>query len=169
MYTSLSNPLSLSFSLSLSLSRSLALSLSLSFLQATACSLFASGFGDSVSHLLTDDAATALWASRGVAVVVVVALLVVNLAGVLWVVRLQLVLLFLLLVRSVRVRRGSCNTVLHLGVYFCFRCSLFFLPRLFLLLLFGQRPRRGPEGTLVLCNRGNFVCPSVRPSVRPPL
>ena len=24
--------------------------------------------------------------------------------------------------------------------------------------LFGQRPRRGPEGTLVLCNRGKCVC-----------
>ena len=33
--------------------------------------------------------------------------------------------------------------------------------------VFGQRPRRGPEGTLVLCNRGNFVCPSVRLSVCP--
>ena len=31
------------------------------------------------------------------------------------------------------------------------------------LLLFGQRPRRGPEGTLVLCNRGDFVCPYVPP------
>ena len=33
--------------------------------------------------------------------------------------------------------------------------------------LFGQRPRRGPEGTLVLCNRGYFLRPSVRTSVPP--
>ena len=31
---------------------------------------------------------------------------------------------------------------------------------------FGQRPRRGPEGTLVLCIRGNCVRPSVRTYVR---
>ena len=31
--------------------------------------------------------------------------------------------------------------------------------------LFEQRPWRGPEGTLDLCNMGKFVHPSVRPSV----
>ena len=35
-------------------------------------------------------------------------------------------------------------------------------------ILFGQRPRRGPEGTLVLCNRGNLVHSSVRTYIRPP-
>ena len=39
----------------------------------------------------------------------------------------------------------------------------------FYLEVFGQRPRRGPEGTLVLYNRGKFVRTYVRTSVRPPL
>ena len=34
--------------------------------------------------------------------------------------------------------------------------------------LFGQRPRRGPQGTLVLYNRGNFVRTSVCPLIHPP-
>ena len=38
----------------------------------------------------------------------------------------------------------------------------------FFISLFGQRPRRGPEGTLVLYNRGNLcVRPSVDTSVPP--
>ena len=34
-------------------------------------------------------------------------------------------------------------------------------------LVFGQRPRRVQEGTLVLCNRGKFVHTYVRTYVRP--
>ena len=50
--------------------------------------------------------------------------------------------------------------ILPFVFFFCFQYFLLsFHP------VFGQRPQRGPEGTLVLCNRGNFV----RTSVRPPL
>ena len=34
------------------------------------------------------------------------------------------------------------------------------------LTLFRQQPRRGQEGTLILCNEGNFVNPYVRMYVR---
>ena len=54
----------------------------------------------------------------------------------------------------------TCFWLLACSYSHSFSSFFVFLPP-----FFGQRPRRGPEGTLVLCTRGNFVRTSVRPYV----
>lgn len=63
------------------------------FAQAVACSLSVMGFGESIMALIGTDNK---WIAKGIAILVVVLLLGINIAGVKWVIRLQLVLLFLL-------------------------------------------------------------------------
>ena len=56
--------------------------------------MYITGFAESVSDLLS---LRNIWAVRGISVAVLLALLGINLAGVKWIIRLQLLLLLLLL------------------------------------------------------------------------
>lgn len=66
--------------------------------------MYITGFAESVSDLLSF---RSIWAVRGMSVVVLLALLGINLAGVKWIIRLQLLLLFLLAVSTLDFVVGS--------------------------------------------------------------
>ena len=63
------------------------------FFQAVACALYCTGFGESVAELLNWNNT---WAVRGVGIGVIMLLLAVIIAGVKWVVKMQLLLLAIL-------------------------------------------------------------------------
>lgn len=68
-----------------------------SFGLCVVCALYCTGFAESVTHSLQIDN---VWATRGVACGTLALLLAINLAGVKWVIRLQLVLLVVLLIST---------------------------------------------------------------------
>ncbi|XP_006154621.1 solute carrier family 12 member 8 [Tupaia chinensis] len=74
------------------------------FGQCVAGAMYITGFAESISDLL---GLRSIWAVRGISVVVLLALLGINLAGVKWIIRLQLLLLFLLAVSTLDVVVGS--------------------------------------------------------------
>lgn len=74
--------------------------------QAIGNALCATGFGESISGLLSE-AEPNPWVERGVAGIVIVALTLINLAGVKWVIRLQFALLVILLLGAVDFGVGS--------------------------------------------------------------
>uniref|UniRef100_A0A8C0HVG3 Solute carrier family 12 member 8 n=1 Tax=Balaenoptera musculus TaxID=9771 RepID=A0A8C0HVG3_BALMU len=74
------------------------------FGQCVAGAMYITGFAESISDLLS---LRSLWAVRGVSVVVLLALLGINLAGVKWIIRLQLLLLLLLAVSTLDFVVGS--------------------------------------------------------------
>lgn len=73
-------------------------------LQCVAGAMYITGFAESISDLLNF---TNIWAIRGISLVVLLALLGINLAGVKWIIRLQLLLLFLLAVSTLDFVIGS--------------------------------------------------------------
>lgn len=72
--------------------------------QCVAGAMYITGFAESISDLLS---LRNIWAVRGISVVVLLALLGINLAGVKWIIRLQLLLLFLLAVSTLDFVVGS--------------------------------------------------------------
>lgn len=66
--------------------------------------MYITGFAESISDLLS---LRSIWAVRGISVAVHLALLGINLAGVKWIIRLQLLLLFLLAVSTLDFVVGS--------------------------------------------------------------
>ncbi|KAM4887455.1 solute carrier family 12 member 8 [Thomomys bottae] len=74
------------------------------FGQCVAGAMYITGFAESISDLL---GLRNIWAVRGISVAVLVALLGINLAGVKWIIRLQLLLLFLLAVSTLDFVVGS--------------------------------------------------------------
>ncbi|CAD5110686.1 DgyrCDS61 [Dimorphilus gyrociliatus] len=74
------------------------------FGQAVACSLYVVGFGESIAALFNNHNE---WVSRGIAIGVVFLLLGINVAGVKWVIRLQLLLLTILFVAVLDFLVGS--------------------------------------------------------------
>uniref|UniRef100_A0A8P0T732 Solute carrier family 12 member 8 n=1 Tax=Canis lupus familiaris TaxID=9615 RepID=A0A8P0T732_CANLF len=74
------------------------------FGQCVAGAMYITGFAESISDLLS---LRSIWAVRGISVVVLLALLGINLAGVKWIIRLQLLLLFLLAVSTLDFVVGS--------------------------------------------------------------
>ncbi|XP_045396058.1 solute carrier family 12 member 8 isoform X1 [Lemur catta] len=74
------------------------------FGQCVAGAMYITGFAESISDLL---GLRNIWAVRGISVVVLLALLGINLAGVKWIIRLQLLLLFLLAVSTLDFVVGS--------------------------------------------------------------
>ncbi|XP_058411939.1 solute carrier family 12 member 8 isoform X3 [Diceros bicornis minor] len=74
------------------------------FGQCVAGAMYITGFAESISDLLS---LRNIWAVRGISVVVLLALLGINLAGVMWIIRLQLLLLFLLAVSTLDFVVGS--------------------------------------------------------------
>ncbi|XP_013928896.1 PREDICTED: solute carrier family 12 member 8 [Thamnophis sirtalis] len=74
------------------------------FGQCVAGAMYITGFAESISGLLNF---TNIWAIRGISLVVLLALLGINLAGVKWIIRLQLLLLFLLAVSTLDFVIGS--------------------------------------------------------------
>ncbi|XP_068402683.1 solute carrier family 12 member 8 isoform X3 [Eschrichtius robustus] len=74
------------------------------WLVCVAGAMYITGFAESISDLLS---LRNLWAVRGVSVVVLLALLGINLAGVKWIIRLQLLLLLLLAVSTLDFVVGS--------------------------------------------------------------
>ncbi|XP_053420376.1 solute carrier family 12 member 8 isoform X2 [Nycticebus coucang] len=74
------------------------------FGQCVAGAMYITGFAESISDLL---GLGNIWAVRGISVVVLLALLGINLAGVKWIIRLQLLLLFLLAVSTLDFVVGS--------------------------------------------------------------
>ncbi|XP_073087603.1 solute carrier family 12 member 8 isoform X3 [Manis javanica] len=74
------------------------------FGQCVAGAMYITGFAESISDLLS---LRNIWAVRGISVVVLLALLGINLAGVKWIIRLQLLLLFLLAVSTLDFVVGS--------------------------------------------------------------
>ncbi|CAH1776028.1 unnamed protein product [Owenia fusiformis] len=74
------------------------------FGQAVSCSLYCMGFGESISALINQDNP---WVSRGIAAGVVFLLLGINVAGVKWVIRLQLLLLMVLFIAAMDFLVGS--------------------------------------------------------------
>lgn len=79
--------------------------------------MYITGFAESISDLL---GLGNIWAVRGISVAVLLALLGINLAGVKWIIRLQLLLLFLLAVSTLDFVVGSFT---HLDPGRPFRCS----------------------------------------------
>uniref|UniRef100_A0A4W4FGA3 Amino acid permease/ SLC12A domain-containing protein n=1 Tax=Electrophorus electricus TaxID=8005 RepID=A0A4W4FGA3_ELEEL len=67
------------------------------FGQCVAGAMYVTGFAESIAELLTVES---VWAVRGISVAVLLALLGINLAGVKWIIRLQLVLLAILAVST---------------------------------------------------------------------
>ncbi|XP_077991345.1 solute carrier family 12 member 8-like isoform X2 [Glandiceps talaboti] len=65
-----------------------------SFGQTVACALYCTGFGESISETFGWEGNT--WAVRGIGIATILLLLAINIAGVRWVVKLQLVLLAIL-------------------------------------------------------------------------
>ncbi|KAK6177869.1 hypothetical protein SNE40_012745 [Patella caerulea] len=74
------------------------------FAQAVSCSLSVMGFGESVMELIGQ---TNPWIARGIAFGVVILLMGINVAGVKWVIRLQLVLLLVLFLSAMDLVVGS--------------------------------------------------------------
>ncbi|XP_075413280.1 solute carrier family 12 member 8 [Tenrec ecaudatus] len=74
------------------------------FGQCVAGAMYITGFSESISDLL---GLRNIWAVRGISVAVLLALLGINLAGVKWIIRLQLLLLFLLAVSTLDFVVGS--------------------------------------------------------------
>ncbi|XP_031219582.1 solute carrier family 12 member 8 isoform X2 [Mastomys coucha] len=74
------------------------------FGQCVAGAMYITGFAESISDLL---GLRNIWAVRGISVAVLLALLGINLAGVKWIIRLQLLLLFLLAVSTLDFVVGS--------------------------------------------------------------
>ncbi|XP_066097559.1 solute carrier family 12 member 8 isoform X4 [Saccopteryx bilineata] len=74
------------------------------FGQCVAGAMYITGFAESISDLL---GFRSIWAVRGISVVVLLALLGINLAGVKWIIRLQLLLLLLLAVSTLDFVVGS--------------------------------------------------------------
>ncbi|XP_048202757.1 solute carrier family 12 member 8 [Perognathus longimembris pacificus] len=74
------------------------------FGQCVAGAMYITGFAESISDLLS---LRNIWAVRGISVAVLLALLGINLAGVKWIIRLQLLLLFLLAVSTLDFVVGS--------------------------------------------------------------
>ncbi|XP_063144830.1 solute carrier family 12 member 8 isoform X3 [Candoia aspera] len=74
------------------------------FGQCVAGAMYITGFAESISDLLSF---SNIWAVRGISLVVLLALLGINLAGVKWIIRLQLLLLFLLAVSTLDFVIGS--------------------------------------------------------------
>ncbi|XP_037671397.1 solute carrier family 12 member 8 [Choloepus didactylus] len=74
------------------------------FGQCVAGAMYITGFAESISDLL---GLRTIWAVRGISVAVLLALLGINLAGVKWIIRLQLLLLFLLAVSTLDFVVGS--------------------------------------------------------------
>nr|XP_010591200.2 solute carrier family 12 member 8 [Loxodonta africana] len=74
------------------------------FGQCVAGAMYITGFAESVSDLL---GLRNIWAVRGISILVLLALLGINLAGVKWIIRLQLLLLFLLAVSTLDFVVGS--------------------------------------------------------------
>lgn len=74
------------------------------FAQSVSCSLSVLGFGESIMTLLGHDNQ---WIARGIAFGVVLLLLGINIAGVKWVIRLQLVLLLILFLSAMDLIVGS--------------------------------------------------------------
>ena len=77
------------------------------FGMAVACSLYTVGFGESVTAMITSDKDKAQWLARVIAAAVVLVLLCINMAGVKWVIRLQLLLLVVLLIAVLDFLVGS--------------------------------------------------------------
>ncbi|OAF65655.1 Solute carrier family 12 member 8, partial [Intoshia linei] len=75
------------------------------FGQAVACSLYMIGFGDSM--ILIIENLNNIWISKCISILVVILLLAINLAGVKWVIRLQLSLLLILIMASIDFILGS--------------------------------------------------------------
>ena len=73
-------------------------------LQAVGCALYVTGFGESMARLVGLDSP---WAERGFAGAAVLALGVINIAGVKWVVKLQFALLIVLLLAGLDFAVGS--------------------------------------------------------------
>ncbi|KAH0621325.1 hypothetical protein JD844_022478 [Phrynosoma platyrhinos] len=84
------------------------------FGQCVAGAMYITGFAESISDLLSF---SNIWAIRGISLVVLLGLLGINLAGVKWIIRLQLLLLFLLAVSTLDFVIGSF-THLDPGKYF---------------------------------------------------
>ncbi|XP_062829278.1 solute carrier family 12 member 8 isoform X1 [Anolis carolinensis] len=74
------------------------------FGQCVAGAMYITGFAESISDLLSF---SNIWAIRGISLVVLLGLLGINLAGVKWIIRLQLLLLFLLAVSTLDFVIGS--------------------------------------------------------------
>lgn len=72
--------------------------------QCVAGAMYITGFAESISDLLS---LRNIWAVRGISVAVLLALLGINLAGVKWIIRLQLLLLLLLAVSTLDFVLGS--------------------------------------------------------------
>lgn len=72
--------------------------------QCVAGAMYITGFAESIADLLH---LQTTWAVRGISLVVLVGLLGINLAGVKWIIRLQLLLLFLLAVSTLDFVIGS--------------------------------------------------------------
>lgn len=72
--------------------------------QCVAGAMYITGFSESISDLL---GLRNIWAVRGISVAVLLALLGINLAGVKWIIRLQLLLLLLLAVSTLDFVVGS--------------------------------------------------------------
>ncbi|XP_062580263.1 solute carrier family 12 member 8-like [Saccostrea cucullata] len=74
------------------------------FAQSVSCSLSVMGFGESIMRLMGEEDP---WIARGVAIALVLLLLGINIAGVKWVIRLQLILLFALFFSAMDLIVGS--------------------------------------------------------------
>ncbi|XP_078538565.1 solute carrier family 12 member 8 [Lissotriton helveticus] len=74
------------------------------FGQCVAGAMYATGFAESIAELLSF---SNIWAVRGISLAVLLGLLGINLAGVKWIIRLQLLLLFLLAVSTLDFVVGS--------------------------------------------------------------
>ncbi|KAK3087217.1 hypothetical protein FSP39_003220 [Pinctada imbricata] len=74
------------------------------FAQSVSCSLSVMGFGESIMRLMGEDDP---WIARGVAIGLVLLLMCINIAGVKWVIRLQLLLLMALFLSAMDLIVGS--------------------------------------------------------------
>ena len=77
------------------------------FLQAIGNALCATGFGESIAGLLSENEIPNPWIERSVAAFVIVMLTLINLAGVKWVIRLQFLLLGILVLGAMDFGIGS--------------------------------------------------------------
>lgn len=94
-----------------------------SIFQCVAGAMYITGFSESISELL---GFSNIWAIRGISLAVLLGLLGINLAGVKWIIRLQLLLLFLLAVSTLDFVIGSF-THLDPGKFGIFYLSTYLL------------------------------------------
>ncbi|TSK92902.1 Solute carrier family 12 member 8 [Bagarius yarrelli] len=87
------------------------------FGQCVAGAMYATGFAESIADLLT---VQSVWAVRGISVAVLLALLGINLAGVKWIVRLQLILLAILAVSTLDFVIGTFSHLDPGRMCFCY-------------------------------------------------